>query len=489
MVLLPAFLLALLAGPAAAGPVDLYGFDSRSMGRGGGGVALADGPGDVFRNPALLDELQGLQLSLGYTLARGEFEPFPEVWWDTNRDGLVDETDTPLRVSSDMDPADGLMFGLGRPVGERFGIAFAGYFPKDRLLRIDTFDSSLPTWFMYDNRAHRYELSLGFGWEQLPGLSVGGAVEVVTRVRLNVVLTLDMTVSGAEEGDSGLGDVVEEIALDVHQLEVDLVPSFAPVASLHWDMGQLLPPLDGLHLGAAFRGSSGLPVDVVVDIQGNVRAEDVGELEPLVIPLLAAVRLDIFDHYVPDRLTLGLAWDREPLRLYADLQRTWWNRMRLNVAQASGSVTLPLVSLQDPALVDGNPYALELGAVTSVRLGGEVQLPELPLSTRAGALRPRLRAGGGLEPSPLRSQGPRTALIDADRLVFACGVGVEHDDPLELVAGPVRWDLHLGVQPLATGKLDVGDQTPYRPGAPVDGASIPVGGRLWSAGLQWSFDF
>ena len=116
-------------------------------------------------------------------------------------------------------------------------------------------------------------------------------------------------------------------------------------------------------------------------------------------------------------------------------------------------------------------------------------LPEISVSSKAETLRIRLRGGGGLEPSPLVSQGGRTALIDSDRLVFACGLGLEHGDPFDLVAGPVRWDLHLGVQPLASGTLDVGDQTPYRPGAPVDGAAIAVGGRLLSAGAQWSVDF
>jgi len=474
---------------AFAGPVDIYGFDARTMGRGGGGVALSDGPGDLFRNPALLQQMELFEAQLGYTLARSSFAPFPDVYWDTNQDGIVDDTDTPLQPSSAVDPADALTIGLGRPVGDRFGLAIAAYVPKDRLLRIDTFDSSLPNWFMYANRPHRYELMVGFGWEQFPGVSVGGAVEMVTRVRMRITLTLDVGVTGAGEGDESLGDLVDQVGLDVHQLEVDLVPAFAPVASLAWDVGELIEPLDGLHLGMSYRGRTGLPVDVSVDLQGNISAEELGELEPLVVVLLSSIQMDIFDHYVPDRLLVGAAWDEDPVRLYVDLERTWWNFMRLNVVQSEGTLDTQLLSLPDNTIADRNPYSLELSATTSVRAGGEFAFAEIPLSTNAEYLRFRVRGGGGLVPSPLVSQGGKTALIDADRMVLSAGFGAEHRDPFELVGGPVNWDIHATMQLLASGQLDVGDATPYRPGAPVDGASIPVGGKLWSAGAQCSLAF
>ena len=74
----------LLGGIAAAlaGPVEIYGFDARTMGRGGGGVALADGPGDLFRNPALLQQMELFEAQLGYTLARSSFAPFPDVYME-----------------------------------------------------------------------------------------------------------------------------------------------------------------------------------------------------------------------------------------------------------------------------------------------------------------------------------------------------------------------------------------------------------------------
>ena len=481
----------LSSGPAHAGPVDVFGFDARTMGRGGGGLALSDGPGDLFRNPSLLQRLPAPQVSFGYAMLRGGFDAPPPVYWDTNQDGRIDDTDDPLQVDLTLDRADGFMVGLARPVGKRFGIGLAAFLPLDRLLRIRTFEPSLPTWFLYENRLHRFELTAGFGWQQLPGISVGGAVEMLARTRFRITTTLEVRVRGAQGGDTGAGDLVEEMSLDTHAIEIDLVPNFAPVASLSWDVGELIPPLRGLQMGATYRGSTGLPVDVIIDLQGNVAIEDVGDLEPMVLTLIAPIQLDLYDHYVPERLTVGIAWDkRGPVRGYFDLERTWWNRMRLNVAQVSdGEVQSQVLKLSDTSIHDGNDYTAELGATTAFDLGAEVAMPELSLKGGFQFLRLSLRAGGGLHPSPLKSQGPTSSLLDADRLQTGVGLGIAHADPFHLVAGPLRWDLAFSWHQFASGALDVGDQTPYRAGAPLDGAPVPVGGHLLAAALQWSFEY
>ena len=77
-----------LCATVLAGPVDTFGFDARAIGRGHGGVAIADGVGGLFNNPASLSTLDGSQALLGVGLFRTALQPLPLVRWDTNRDGM-----------------------------------------------------------------------------------------------------------------------------------------------------------------------------------------------------------------------------------------------------------------------------------------------------------------------------------------------------------------------------------------------------------------
>ncbi|MCB9777776.1 MAG: hypothetical protein H6742_04365 [Alphaproteobacteria bacterium] len=484
-------LLALLTtGFAWAGPVDLVGFGSPAIGRGGGGVALVDGAQTVFRNPATLQDMQSSQLAVGFHLMRGSFDPVQDLWWDTNQDGRVDDSDAPLSVPVDMESADAVWVSLGRPIGGRFGIGFNGVLPVRRLLRIETFEPSLPEYFLLANQAQRFDMALGFGWEQLPGISVGGGVQLISRARLTMNTTLDVTVRAADDGDTDVGTLVTDLQLDPHAMTLDIVPGLAPMASLYWDAGALVPALQGLTAGFCWRGSTGLPVDVAVDVQANILADDLGELDPVGITALVPLRFEFFDHYVPTRVDAGLAWTTpDVFRVYADLRRTWWAPMQVSVGHVVDTeVQSQLLALPDPVVTDGNDLDVVIGNTWSVRAGGEVRLPAWEPGGEVGRLQGIIRAGAGFEPTPLRGQRANTALLDSDRLILAGGLGIEHGDPFGLISGPVSWDVHTQVHMLGQGSLAV-DTTPYRPGAPVDGRPLPIGGTVWAAGLQWAIDY
>jgi hypothetical protein len=487
LLLLPA----ILARPALAGPVDVFGFGADSMGRAGSGVALAASPSGVFANPAGMARMPRSELMLGYSLQRGDFADLPGLRWDTNQDGLISDSDAPLRLDSDPLPADGLSFALGRPVGKRFGVALAGFVPTRGLLRIHTFEPSLPTWFLYENRLQRYELILGFGWEQLPGVHIGGAVELITRARYQLTATMDAKVRGAQEGDSDAGQLIGPIVFDAHEMVIDLVPSYAPIVALHWDVGEAIPPLEGLELGGTWRGAVGLPVDVQVDLQANIDVQDVGDLDPLTIPVVAPFHLSVYDHYVPSRLALGVGYVHPGGRgqVGLDLVRTAWQEMQLNVAHTvSAEVQTPLVQIAEGTIEDGNALSVELRPVWSIRGGGEWWLPPLSTDGRWGTLRLGLRGGGGLEPSPLVSQTSQSSLLDADRFLVAGGLGLQHADPFGIVGGPVNWDAFAQLHRYAEGELQVGGGAD-RPGRPVGDVPIPIGGHLLAAGMQWSFEY
>ena len=481
-------LLALL-GVAHAGSVDIWGFGARSMGQGVGGVALVDGPEGVLLNPAALTRLETQELFLNYAVQRADFRAVPDVLWDTNLDGRLGTDDAPLPVEVDPDRADGVQVALGRPVGERFGLSIGAFMPVDRLLRIRTTEPALPSYFLYDNRPHRFEMSLGFGWEQLPGLSVGGSVEMLTEARYAIQVSLDVPVTGAEDGEQ-LGDLVGPIGMDVHEMQLDLAPSFAPIAAIHWDVGKAIPSVEGLFVSGVYRGASGLPVDIAVDLQGNFRIEDVGSLEPVVVTLLAPISIDMFDHYVPERLTLGAGWQDPRWEAYVETRRTSWDKMRVNVSQVyAGEVQTQVLRLSDPTIYDRNGYSVTLAPTWAFSTGAGLRLREVPLRGDWGQLATVLRTGFLYEPSPLVRQGVSSTFLDADRIGVTAGVGVEHGEPFGLVGGPIGWDLFFQYHLLASGTLQVDGGSPPRAGTPVDGAPVPIGGHLLAAGAQWTVDF
>jgi long-subunit fatty acid transport protein len=485
------WLLAVAVSAAIAGPVDIYGFGAQSIGRGQGGVAIPDGAMTVMRNPALLQDLGQAQASIGYGMFRSAFAEIPPLYWDTNRDGKIDETDDPLQAQPGGSNADALTLAIGRNVGQRFALAFNGLVPSQHLLRLRTVEPAMPNWIMYGNRSQRYELALGFGYEVYKGISIGASVELIAKARYRVNATLRAGVSGAEEGDETVGDLVDEIELDVHDMTLDLVPAFIPVVGVHWDAGKLFPVLDGLALGAVYRGESGLPIEVDIDIQVDANVSSLGEFDPILLSLALPIQVEIFDHYVPERWSWGLAYQyKDFARAYVDVHHYNWSRMRLNVARLTASeLKSQLLQMGEGSISDGNSYAVAFRNTTEVHTGLEGWLPKINTKGPSEFVQFVLRSGVGYAPSPLLRQGVGSNFLDSDRMLFAGGLGVNHMDPFDLVPGLVAWDLFFTYHQLAQGRLAQSDAGPHRPGSPVGGRAIPIGGHLWSAGVQWSVDF
>ncbi len=478
-------ILALLA--AWASPAELYGFGARAMGRAQGGVSLPGDAGSALLNPAALAGSSRSQVLLGYSLVRFDFKPFPSVYWDTNRDGLLDQQDAPLQIGG-IDPGDGTMLGIRRAVGPRLGVGLSLFVPTGRLIRYQTIEPRVPTYFMYQNRTQRYAMAVGFGAKPLTSLYIGAGVRVLSRSYLNATFTVDAVVDG--DADGGLGDVASGTA-DVHELTFELKPAAVPVAGLQWKPGELFPRLKGLALGATWRGEGGLPVEVGLDAQINAHATDVGDLEPLVMAAVAQAQVSVFDHYVPQQLQLGASYSREDVfSTYVDVHHTRWAAMQLNYSKLLDASLQ--TSLADTSQVDisaGLTPVFEWRNTWSLRLGTEWYLPTRDLPRGAGWLRPTVRAGFGYEPSPLVGQRAETALMDSDRLIFGVGLGAEHGAVWGLVEGPVSWDSFLQIHSLAQGTLERPQTSEIRAGYPVDGENVEIGGRFYATGLQWSFEY
>ena len=463
------------------------------MGMAGGGVSDPAPSEAAWYNPAALGGLKAGEVALGYTLLRTHFEEFPPIQWDTNVDGQVTDDDTPLDLGPEDGHYDGLQVGLAVPLGHRLGLGVSAFVPSDRLMRVSSVEPSLPDYLLYNRRLQRFELAVGLGAHVWKGLHLGAGLQLLASAKVNVVGTLGLAVSGADEEDEDLSQLLSETSLDVHTIDLDVYPELIPTLGGRWELGQLLPALRGWTLGGAWHGSGGLPVDTSVVLQGNVAATNLGELNPLVLGLNIPMELLFVDHYVPTQWSAGLSYElRRKGRgrlacAFAELRHTAWSAMVPSVANVtSGEIQSPLFQLQDPTISDANAYELVLEDTLAPRVGAEVVPLSRETSGRLGRVALALRGGWGLEPSPLVSQGRGTAFLDADRMIFAGGLGLRHADPFQAL-GPYSWDLFVQRHLLASGELQAPAET--RAGAPVDGAPIPIGGHLWSAGLQWSFAY
>ncbi len=478
-------LLGVTALPVArAVPIDAFGYGAQSIGRGTGGMAMTTDTEGLFVNPAALTHMTAPQLAVGYAAHRFALDPVPDVLWDTNRDGVIDDTDTPLSVQPASEAADGIMIGLGRPIGKRVALGVALWEPAGRIVRIHSFEPSIPTYFMYENRPHTIQLAVGAGVEIGGGLSIGAAVYLGAGAEFHLVGTLSVTASAPEEGEQ-LGDVVGGAVLDVHELTLDTVPRAAPILSADWDPGQLAPALEGLRIAVGWRGSTRLDIVADVDVQANINVEDVGSLEPMVITALLPISMGVIEHWLPPRISGGIAYSRPRVAGMFDVHRTAWDSLELNIAHVEPTtVETQLLQLTDATITDGNAVAVEMRATVGLRAGLEVTPLLRETEGRLGPVTGVLRVGGGLEPSPLVAQGADTRLLDADRVLLTGGGGLTHDGPLE-VFGRVRWDAFYARNILASGELAPGSGA----GSPADGSAIPVGGSYWSAGLQTTVTF
>lgn len=476
-----------------ASPVEFFGFGARRMGRAGGGTAIADGPESILSNPASLAGMDHPEVSVGFIYGQTSFRPFPKVYWDTNQDGKISESDTPLDVGPSYDPATGFMIGAALPLGRKISAGFGLYLPTQRLVRLQTFDPQIPTYFLYANRQQRYELGLALGVRPFGGLAFGGGCQMVPLVKFAMAGTLDVTVSGADS-NSELGDVVG-YSLDVHSMSVDIVPALAPIASLHWDAGEAVPALEGLEVGASYRGEVGLPVDVTIDIQANIKTMDTKDLQEVLLPLILSLQLGLYDHYVPSQFNFGVAYTfSKVFTVSADIRRTGWDRLQLSIGKVTGStVKGATVDFGENPIADANPYNVTFEPTYAPRLGMDLRVPPFHTPGHFGDVGLRVRGGFGFEPTPLKAQGKDSVLLDSDRIIFAVGLGVDHDNPFWHPEGGskrlVHWDGFLQYHVLASGELDRPDPGTPTAGYSVDGSPIPIGGNLLVAGAQWSFQY
>lgn len=483
-------LLSLLLSPAAANGPDLFGQGARSMGMGGGGVAMVEDGTAAWLNPGGLGRIRRPTAKVATVFGFDSFEPVPDLWWDTNRDGTIDGRDTPLPWSVGVEPIRAVQLSVGRQIGGKFGLGATAWLPMQRLYRLSTVEPDLPHYLMYQNRPQRYSLNFGVGGEIVRGVNIGLSLDMHSRAVFDLYGTLGAGLSGADNPDTpGIGGLVTDLVIDVHELTLDLRYAALPVVGLQLELGRWSEPLEGLVIGASYRPGLNILIVADLDIQANVDVRDVGDLNPYVIGAIAKARANLFDHTVPARTALGVAWRTDDVfSAYIDAVHQDWRRGRANVTQLErAEITSPLVDVGD-AIRDGNDYTLVLRGTWSVRGGMDLKLPKVELNNKLQYLRIAARGGFGYTQSPIVAQGANSAFLDGDRVTFTIGAGAEVFDPFKLVDGPVRLDLFGQLHRIAASTLPRSADVPTA-GFPVTGSSLPVGGSIVVVGAQWGFDY
>jgi long-subunit fatty acid transport protein len=482
-------LLPLLLSTALGSPAEFYGFGGESIGQAGGGVASVNDTSAAFLNPAGLSHLNHPELLFGGSFVRFSTPAIPGLYWDTNRDGLISDADAALEVDTTPDAADGAMMGFSTPILDRYHIGGALFLPTAHLTRFQTFDPAIPTYFMMENRLHRYAMALAGSVELPKGVSIGGGARMLIRAPLSLSFTLSTAISG--EGAANGDEDFVSAEIDVHAIDLRIEADMVPTFGIQWDVGEALPSLKGLRLGASGRGEASMDIDVFMDGQINAKLVDSGDLEATTLALVYASKVHVLDHFLPAQLQAGAAYSpADALDIFVDGQFTHWSGMQLNIAQISEAILeATLADLSASSISDGNQLDVSFRDTLALKIGMSLRLPEWRLGKRLGRIQLTPRGGFGYEPSPLVSQSSESALLDSDRLIFALGLGSLHHFQAFGDARRMEWDLFVQMHKLANGSLPRPESEDPKPGYPVDGGSVPIGGGVTIAGIQTRYQY
>lgn len=412
-------LLLLLAAPAAADPLDTFGFGARSSGMAGATTADSTGAAAAHVNPAAVALAPHPELTLGWGYGRMALD--------------IDGRDAQVL------DARGTDVGIAIPVrhGEiwtAFGLAL--HLPDQFIARIQLVPATEPHFALLDNDVHRIVVEPVFAIRPTRWLAIGGGVSLLADAAGNGI-RFDVGVEGGEK--------VGESALDV-----SLPTRITPL------LGVLVKPHPRVRIGASYRGALDLSLKLAiladVDVAGVVSGDVLIDVRAL-------------NYYTPRRVTGGVAVDvTEELTLTADLSWLEWSAFDAGVPDVRVLLTLGI----SPPLVDTMFPRQPFEDILVPRAGVEWTVP-------AGRTDLAFRAGWALEPSPVPAQTGLTSFADNDRHVFAVGAGITFRAFQPILTRPISIDLGLQWHHLRD-KLTIKDQEMFPGEAFSSGGDIVRGG-------------
>ncbi len=396
-----------LAGPAAASPVDLFGYGARGQGLAGAIGATAEGAESVYYNPAGLGFGTRPSFAIGYQL--GTFDL---------RYGVGDGA---LEASEALDaPALSLGFAVPIPFGglleNRLALGFGFVIPQTSILVADIERPADPTFLLVENRAQTVTIQAALSFRISDALSLG--------IGTIALASLDGEIDVAPNAAGRIGAKVKD----------ELVAGYALVAGV---MVRLLPRdlelrrVYGLALGLTYRGES------IAEFNLPITA-DLGESFGIPIPEITVQGVAGYD---PSEVSLE-ATVRPLDQLSVSLGATWeqWSTFPLPLAYAAvpeGTPPQPLPNFDDV-------FSFKVGLEGDFALSDDFRL--LP------------RFGFAYAPTPVPDQTGFHNHLDSDRMIFALGIGARW--------GRVRLDIAAQIHDLAERSSTKSDAPETNPGFP-----------------------
>jgi len=385
---------AVLAGGAMLAPctqasfgnnAQTFGLSSTDVGSAQAFSGFNDGPSSVYYNPSLLAKGDQNQFVLGYFYAdpqltiksNGGADPAPRSGGD---DAGIDTNNT-VQIGIRLNLNDTLI--PDQPAG--FGLMM-GIDDKARtLMKIDDRVSKRGGQFARYGEKPLF-LALGFGFEIVPGLAVGGGTHIT--IKSSAPVQLDSELDGTTSNET----IVVESRTD-----------FAPLLSIHADFGQLGCSSNctdsGTQAFLSFRGEN----DFKLDLEANATIPGTIEEPGLDLIVLA------LDSYQPDIWATGVRIplnDNYSVALGVEYQR--WSGLDHVLQDAKRNA----VKDQANARFDD---------VVVPRIGLELQDLNRLLGN-SDAVKWRLQMGYAYEQSALRNGlTPDANLLDGDKHIFALG--------------------------------------------------------------------
>lgn len=381
-------IVAALAAPAAADPLDDFGFGGAAAATAGARTATATGAEAAHHNPA--------------GVALGE-HPAVMVGWSYGA-MLLEINGDDAEV---LDPR-GTTIGLAVPVALGGGWTVAGglalYLPDQFLARVQLIPSTEPHFVLLDNDPHRVvvEPVAAIGHDRL---AIGAGASILADARSEQIVFDVGVVAGEKVGES--------------QLDIELPVRLAPL------VGVWARPHDRVRLGATYRGE--LSLDLDLDILANVQVEGVVTGDAL-------VSIRAANYFTPQRVTAGVAVDAtDALTVSADLAWLDWSSYDAGVADLRVLVALDIT----PPLVSTELPPADFTDTFDVRAGAEYRIDGARTDWT-------VRGGWGYRPSPVPEQTGLTSFADGDRMLVTGGLGITLADWAPILTRPI--DLDLGLQ-------------------------------------------
>ncbi|MCB9729344.1 MAG: outer membrane protein transport protein [Deltaproteobacteria bacterium] len=386
-------LLALTAGPAAANPLDAFGFGSRSMAMGSATTASVDDYSANYYNPAALAAARGLRFELGYVYLQ------PHLTMNGADVGV--------------DAHRGFQGGFVLP-GELFRhrVAFSiGLFLPDRqITRVRALPQSQARFVLYDNRPQRLVLSSSLAVEIVDGLYIGAGITFLSNARG----ALDIS------GSVDLFDSTKTTLLS--RVEENLVAVRYPTFGLLWHA------TDNLRIGLSYREQFSLVLDVDILVQGDIVVDG----DPLVEDASFKLRSLSRNLFSPRQLTLGVAWSMPRWLIEFDLTWLQWSRFPAPTASVSIDLDIPDLPFTIP---DSEAIAApDFHDILVPRVGVEL----LAHDGRRVAL--KVRGGYFFEPTPARPQPGVTAYLDSRKHGLSAGLGLVFKETAKVFPEPIELD-------------------------------------------------